>query len=533
MNSSEQIQKSRTKHLFPILFGVALISIISILLIYRLNDWPTVFWDEGWTLSATRNWIEHGHLGNYLDGQPVPPRIPLRFPIAVPVAISMKIFGIGIWQGRLPVVIFTILALGLSFYIISKMYDRRTGIATLLLMLCLSPFPIQPIVLGRQLMAEMPMMFYLLGGYSMVWLSLTRSKIWGVGAAIFFGIAIHAKLQVPPFWLASIGLAIWVSVKHRQWRSMKIITEVAMGSIVVAILVYLIQNMIMPGSFANPELLKLLLNTSVITLNRTIRLKAIYIILLFALPEVLGFIWAGRPILRDLLTCREANNVDVNPGEVNRIIMRAAIWGLGASWLVWYATMSLYPIRYLFPAYFIGFIFISAYVGVHTNGFDLRPIFRQTSALILKRELKRQNIKAACVIIIFSLALGFAIGTMRVGLAPSNLQPELAVSYLYDNVPTNARIETFESELLFLAPELNYHFPSDLVSMQLFRRASIDRQYSVNYDPLIANPDFLVVGPYARTFGLYDEKLIERWFELIADVGGYQIYHIKKPQTGN
>ena len=532
MNSTSQNLMPQKKRLFPILFWVILISIILFLLIYRLNNWPTVWWDEGWTLSAARNWIESGHLGNYLDGQPVPPRIPLRFPVAVPVAISMKIFGIGVWQGRLPGVIFTILVLGLYVYIVSQMYDRKTGIATLLLLLCLSPFTFQPIISGRQVMAEMPMMFYLLGGYTFLWLALSRSAYWSVGAAILFGIGIHAKLQVPPFWIVSISLAIWVAIKHRQWKSLKILAGVAMGTVGVAILVYLAQNMIMPGSFADPELLKLLLTTSVITLIWSIRWKAIYTVVIFALPELIGYIWAGRQILRNLLTRRAENEV-TNPSEVNKSILRAAIWGLGVSWLIWFATMSMFWIRYLLPAYFLGLIFVSAFVNEITNGFDVRAIIRRTSALLFRREFNRANFQAVTMILIFSIALGFAIGTMRIVLAPSIWNPELAATYLRNNIPTDATVETYESEMLFMAPDLKYHFPPDLVSMQLYRRANIDVQYPIDYDPLKAHPDYLVVGPFAQSWGLYDDVLIQGWFELEADVGGYQIYHIKNSQSVN
>jgi hypothetical protein len=241
---------------------------------------------------------------------------------------------------------------------------------------------------------------------------------------------------------------------------------------------------------------------------------------------VLGFIWAGRPILRSLLTSKLAENPEAKPNDIYRSILRTAIWGLGVSWLIWYGTMSMYWIRYIFPAYFIGFIFVSAYISEHTNGFDIRALFQKTLALILKREYNRSNFQAAAVIIFFSIALGLAIGTMRIGFVPSKWNPEAAANYLRKNIPAGAKVETYESELLFLAPDLNYHFPPDLVSMQLYRRADFDNQYPINYDPLKAKPDYLVIGPFAQVYGLYNDKIVQAQFMLDADVGGYQIYHI-------
>jgi 4-amino-4-deoxy-L-arabinose transferase-like glycosyltransferase len=524
---------SNHRRLITFLFWAAFLSIVVFLLLYRLNSWPPVWWDEGWTLSAVRNWILNGHLGNYRDGVAIPPGIPLRFPVAVPVAISMKLFGIGTWQGRLPGVVFTVLALAMYGYIVSKMYDRRTGVATLVLLVCLSPNAFQPIIFGRQVLAEIPMMFYLLGGYTLLWLALTKSAWWSAGAVILFGIGMHAKLQVPPFWLVSIVLAIWLAIKHRQWRSTKILAWVTAGSILIAAIVYLIQNSIMPGSFNSPELLYLLINLSVVTIDGTIRWKAMYTTVIFALPELLGYLWAGRLIIRNIFAHRIDAQLDINSLETNREILKAAIWGLGASWMVWYITMSMYWIRYIFPAYMIGLIFVSAFVGKHTNGYDIQWIFRQISALLFKRELNRPNIKAAAIVIAFSIALAFAIGTMRLQLAPSILQPETAAAYLRSNIPDGAKVETYESELFFLAPELNYHFPPDLVSMQLYWRANIDRQYPINYDPLKSNPEYLIVGPYAQSWGVYDDTLIQKSFELIEEVGGYKVYRIKNSQLGN
>lgn len=207
--------------------------IIIFLILFRLGDFPRVWWDEGWYLDAARNWIEQGHFGHYLDGQPIPPRIPVRFPVAVPVAASMKIFGIGAWQGRLPGAIFTILSLGMLVYLSTKIYNRKVGIVTLIAVVCLSPIDFNPIFLGRQIQAEMPMFFYLLGGYLMIWFALRHSPAWGVGASVLFGVAIHAKLQVPPFWLVSIILAIWIAAKYKQKSAVKILGGIALGSILV------------------------------------------------------------------------------------------------------------------------------------------------------------------------------------------------------------------------------------------------------------------------------------------------------------
>jgi len=494
---------------------------------YRLGKFPALWWDEGWTLSAARNWVEHGHLGHYLAGKAVLPRSPVRFPVVVPVALSMKILGVGTWQGRLPGVIFTVLALSLVLYLTGQIFSRKVGIAALFVLLCLSPYSFHPFVMGRQVLAEMPMLFYLLAGYSLTWLALTRSAGWGVGAVLVFGVAIHAKLQVLPFWLVSFGMA-GVMALLRNWRQQALIlARVAAGSAVAAVVLLGVQNMFMPGALDEPALQKILFNTVVVVLNWPVRWQALKIALIYALPELLGYAIFGWRILQQLRVGRKTKAEAGSMEEANRDILQIAIWGLGASWFGWYVTMSMFWDRYLFPAYFIGAIFFAVYLGEYSAGFDLRLIVRRASGLLLGRGFNRLNVQALAGFPVFCVILAIAIVSFRQQTLVKQPDPYQAAAWLSDHVQAGALVETFESELFFLAPNLNYHFPSDLVSMQLARKWNVDPLVVIDYDPLEAKPDYLVVGPYSQTWQLYDTVLAQSKWKLEADIGGYQIYHFQ------
>ena len=523
-NASQPILLSKKKRLLPILFWVALISIILFLLLYKLNNWPSVWWDEGWTLDAAHNWVEYGHLGHYLDGVPIPPRIPLRFPVVVPVALSMKLLGVGTWQGRLPGVIFTIMSLVLVGHLCCKMFDRKTGVFTIVIIFCFSVFVFHPLNIGRQVMAEMPMMFYLLGGYFLVWLAISKSPIWGVGAALFFGVAIHAKLQVPPFWLVSIILSTWMSISLRQRRITRILLGIAIGSSAVAVFVLWVQKIIMPGSFEGPELIKILFNTVIFVPIWFIRVSALKQVLLFGAPLLLGFIWAGWHTWGYLSAGQHSKINQLDQDEAKIIIMRSALWGLGASWFFWYSVMAIDWIRYMFPPFFIGSIFIAAYLGEITNGFDLRLLVKQSSALLLRRGFNFTNLQTLIMFLALGINLGAAILSAEIGLTIPQYDPELASTYLQNNIPAGALVETFESELFFLSPNIKYHFPSDLVSMQAQRKITLDPTFTINYDPMDANPDYIVVGGMGHLWPLYNRVIEQGKFQLIADIGGYQIY---------
>jgi hypothetical protein len=85
-------------------------------------------------------------------------------------------------------------------------------------------------------------------------------------------------------------------------------------------------------------------------------------------------------------------------------------------------------------------------------------------------------------------------------------------------------IETYDSELFFL---LNrpYHYPSDQVHVQLIRRTFLyEDNIKIDYDPLAADPDYLVVGPHSKQWRLYDDVLKVGAFQLVKSYKRYQIY---------
>jgi hypothetical protein len=283
----------------------------------------------------------------------------------------------------------------------------------------------------------------------------------------------------------------------------------------------------MPGSFSDPALIKILFNSIILVLSWPVRKEALNIGALYSLPQILGMIWAGQLTLRFLFTSRFTPSNNLHGEEVHKEIIRASLWGLGASWFLWYLAMALFWPRYIFPPFFIGCIYFTAYLDKLSNGFDLRFFIRRTSALLLGREFNRNNVQAVILLLAFSVILPVMVKTTLLSLLTPVNDPSLASTYLLNNIPTGAKVETFESELYFLAPEIKYHFPTDLVSMQLVRKWKVDPQLSIEYDPLETDPDYLVVGPYARTWHPYDEVYSQGWLQLEADIGGYQIYQIR------
>src|SRR5690348_16153444 len=90
-------------------WNLVLLTVIAVIVCFtRLNTNPPLFWDEGWTLSATKNWLQLGKYGQLVDGRVSSPGLAASPTVAIPILISFRALGVGIWQGRLPGVLFTL-----------------------------------------------------------------------------------------------------------------------------------------------------------------------------------------------------------------------------------------------------------------------------------------------------------------------------------------------------------------------------------------------------------------------------------------
>ena len=103
------------------------------------------------------------------------------------------------------------------------------------------------------------------------------------------------------------------------------------------------------------------------------------------------------------------------------------------------------------------------------------------------------------------------------------------VEYLNTATSSRAVIETYESELFFFLHR-RYHYPPDQLHVEWVRREDLSESRVINYDPLSADPDYLVVGIWCRYYKCYDSVVNDRSFKLVKVFGPYQIFErIREP----
>ena len=127
----------------------------------HIQSFPPLFFDEGWTVCVARTWVESGHYGCLLMGEPAPPSLAAHFPVVASVAASFSLLGVGVWQTRVVGLLYTFGALLLLYAVTRRLYGRSVAIAALaLLILVPLKWSIHPLYLGRQVLGRCRYSFF-------------------------------------------------------------------------------------------------------------------------------------------------------------------------------------------------------------------------------------------------------------------------------------------------------------------------------------------------------------------------------------
>jgi 4-amino-4-deoxy-L-arabinose transferase-like glycosyltransferase len=497
--------------------GVLLVLLVLLAATVKLESAPPLRWDEGWTMSVARNWVERNHYGRILQGKMVPSGLEAAFPVTAVVSFSFRLLDVGVCQARAPGVFFILGTLAIVYYLACRLYNRRIAVTTLLVLLFMSPAhpDLHPVLMGRQVMGEMPMMFYLLAGYAF-FLSAQDKPLWAMPLAVFFwGVALITKAQVWPFWLASLLVPLLVTLCSRRWKLAGLLAVGMICSLTSArLLIWLQQLLLEPETNPLTPIVGLYYVTALVGVPRA-RLLALVATLLFGIPTLAGLYYGIRSFIksRDKLLAQDPRDV-----------IRLALLVLTTSWFGWYLILSNGWPRYLFPAAFGGSIFLAAMMGNLTENFSLYSTIKRVDFTIKHRRLSNQGVGVLVAVLLAMISVPMTLKMLYqsyvVGADASVLE---VIDFLNTQTPSDSVIETYDPELFFLLKR-RYHYPPDQIHIDLIRRAYLAQDVSIDYDPLAADPDYLVVGPQSKVWGLYDDAVQSGAFRLVYDFSRYSLY---------
>lgn len=493
--------------------GFAFLFLVFLAGTVNLNSPPG--WDEGWTLLVARNWVERGHYGRLLEGEPASNGLEAAFPVVWPIALSFRLLGIGVWQGRMPGVLFTFGALALLYYLASQLYNRAVAWGTLYAVLfLLNLASINPILNGRSALADMPMMFYLLAGYACFLAAWRRPAIFLPLSALFWGIAILTKAQTLPFWLLSLAIPLGLALFQRHWWPAVLLLGGISGSWYASRGLLILQGWILQGHTVPGEAIQGINQAVALVPLLNVRARALIVLGVSGLPTLFALMYTA---------CRyykRRNPLSMSNGSE---VVKLALFILTGSWLGWFILLSNSGPRYLNAPGFLGGIFVSAMLYELTDRFDFRSTIQHGAEVLKLRHFDGAGLGAVFAIVV---AVPMALVTVTMfypGIFHKDDNVRQLAHFLNTQTPPDSLIETYESELLFFL-DRPYHYPPDRVHVELIRRYYFEQEFEIDYDPLAADPDYLVVGPTSAAWGLYDLALRTGEFRLLKTYGWYSLY---------
>ena len=191
---------------------LAVVFLLTVFLItFHFTDTPNVWVDEGVFTETAKNLATQGRLAL----QTAPNEffsmrsflLSTSYPVIFPVALSIKLFGTGIVQARVTMLIYMFLLVLVFYLFTKKRYGFYPAILSVLLLLSFSPFYGN----GRPVQGEVPGLFFLvLGSYFLLLLEESdfQNKKW----AVFSGLAFGLSASVKPIFLLGVTLSLFFSL---------------------------------------------------------------------------------------------------------------------------------------------------------------------------------------------------------------------------------------------------------------------------------------------------------------------------------
>ena len=504
-SASSVVDRVVAGFLFMFVFGSGLI---------HIESFPPLWFDEGWTVCVARIWVELGHYGCLLRGEPAPPSLAAHFPVVASVAASFAVFGVGVWQTRLVGLLYTFCAFLLLYALARRLYGRSVAIAALALLLLVPlKWSIHPLYIGRQVLGEMPLLCFLLAGY-VCFLRSAHRPFWQAAAIGCWGLAWMTKSQVAPFLVVSFAGTIVLMSLRGDWSVVGRLAVGMIGSWGGCRLLIYAKDWLLAGHIMPHPPVDGMTEAIALVFVSSIRLETIHY-LFVSWPEYpLGLAYASWRLRQ---TSYSGGPVSVEQTVQTMLLL------LAGSWLAWFAFLCAGEPRYALPGLFLAAPFTAALFHDFTKGFDVAFLARTLTGLLRSRRVTRQGIKAVVVVMLLVMMGWVAVQERYAFRTREDDRDLFAVThYLNTATPPTAVIETYDSEL-FLFLQRSYTYAPPRVLVEIIRREQ-GAAKAVTYDPLESRPDYLVVGEYGRWAGFYKPLIAENRVRLVTSIGRYQIY---------
>lgn len=505
---SELIQRPDVQRLALL----ALVVMVGFFLLYRLDDYPAHWYDEGSHLHVVKNYVRNGIYADYSSEglRPFGPAVGVGPTVMLPTAVLFQLFGISIPLARLLIVAYACGAL-VVFYRLTGYFLNWSWRVASFLALFFSP-GLDFIFHARTVLGEVPGMFFLLLALWLWLRPVKRSVPMLALIGILFGLCCITKNQFALMVLPAL-LLCWLAdlfgYRLRGWRHFVIPGAVA--GLIFAFWTYIVIIHLGQGDSFSENLATLRaassgaffmltrqnLETSVRFLVDTSAYGAVILpVLVFGL-------------MRSLRRSEDGQNYGT--------LMIFILCGLAL-----FVTSLGWP-RYAFAPLMLLAIFVARFF------FDLLRGLRVTLRAVWPGLRGEKPPFSALVLL---LIVGWLLVTLpmpaysyfqRVRTQGHN-DGYLVAEWLNANVPKDALIETWEQELQVLTDH-RYHYPPQIVLSHSVAEVWQDGPPTSSFYDFrdYVDPDYIIRGAFEKFSPIYLEERWQDRYEIIHSIGEYDI----------
>ena len=478
------------------------------LLLWRLDTAPPVWFDEGYKMHAAYQMAFRGFLGTATVAGDVPfdPGISTGPADLAAFAGMFRLLGASVYSARLAGVMFTLLLVS-GVYWLFRLMDTssssplRAQWATLVV---LAVPPVQSVGLlltGRQVLGETVALALIVVGLCAVFRQWQTER--GAGALVgglLIGVGLLSKTQVA---IALVPALAVVGLMRAWWRGR---LDVSSAAPVLAVLGVFVAwqagtAALTPADVRseNAVLLRDAISSNLLAfpLGRWLSRSAwgMFAVMLGGAAITVWRAWRGG---------RLGRSADVPWIELTL----AAFVAFNA---VWFALVSVGWPRYAHAGWVLAAVLWARAIVVWLDG--------RFPAI----EARPRLLTAALVVMVLA-SQGGAIAS-----SPANADAERMAGYIRMRVLPDEILETWEWELDSLSGHANVSHPPPRYIFLAIRQFSQGKpDFSLQYDALAADPDVLVVGPFAAWTGIYTAALESGQFAEEEAAGSYRLYRRKR-----
>jgi 4-amino-4-deoxy-L-arabinose transferase-like glycosyltransferase len=499
--------------------AVTAVAVIIFLAVYNLTNYPVTWFDEGSHLHVPKTFVRFGVYADYSSEgfRYYGPTIGVGPTVMLPIAVVFRFFGIGLLQARLVMALYLLATIYIFYNLALHMGGR--GFAWVALVLLISSRGVALLEYGRQVLGEVPGLFFLVAGLWLWFAWWERAGWWRLSlVGLLLGLAMVTKYQyllvlAPALslaWLAN--LTYYRSAPQRLFIIPGFVAAFCFGLWQVYLILYLgpataSENLAMLRDAAGGAALSL----SPHLMAQSIELLQSRVIYLGSLLPVLVYgIFFIIPRQRE--------------GQQWAIIFLLVVVNL-----VWFVIASIGWLRYAFLGLAFSSLFVGRFFYDLTGGFRSQEIaFWKTSeyngSLVQKYALRWAMLIWLAAIV--ALPLGKTL--WQIATSSPNASMSMA-AYLDENVPLEALIETWEPEMGFLTNH-NYHFPPASLLSKAVSYVFLEGPPPTQYYKFVQTefPEYVLVGNFAKSVELYPTELLAERYKLVTIFGGYELYALKQ-----